>query len=315
MPRIVLMPLILAVGGHQRRRAGHDHRAVGGTRDARGGHGGGQDRRQQPADGGALVRGQPVSVVQIGGHACDGARSSPRVCGWACPEDLLGLFIGELFTGTNGIGYIITLAQKTFNSAQVYAMLLVFLLFCVAMVSVTQFAREKGHGVAQGSRTELTAGLNSRALRPLHRSCHLEHSSMEVCSEEERNAYVAVLAAVTGLALTGCAGSGDEQGGREKEKFTQVRMSYDNDDFMNQMTWMVADEKYWPELGFTEPAEVTASDEYMAALIGGDVWVAQGESDAIWAAMAEGSVPLTIVGVIKDKEAWWLGIAQGCRPE
>jgi ABC-type nitrate/sulfonate/bicarbonate transport system permease component len=56
---------------------------------------------------------------------------------------LLGLFIGELFTGTNGIGYIITLAQKTFNSAQVYAMLLVFLLFCVAMVSGTQFLERK----------------------------------------------------------------------------------------------------------------------------------------------------------------------------
>ena len=56
---------------------------------------------------------------------------------------LLGLFIGELFTGTNGIGYIITLAQKTFNSAQVYAMLLVFLLFCVAMVSSTQYLERK----------------------------------------------------------------------------------------------------------------------------------------------------------------------------
>jgi ABC-type nitrate/sulfonate/bicarbonate transport system permease component len=56
---------------------------------------------------------------------------------------LLGLFIGELFTSTNGIGYIITLAQKTFNSSRVYAMLLVFLLFCVAMVGVTQFVERK----------------------------------------------------------------------------------------------------------------------------------------------------------------------------
>lgn len=56
---------------------------------------------------------------------------------------LLGLFIGELFTADNGIGYIITLAQKTFNSAQTYAMLLVFVLFCVAMVGATQVLERK----------------------------------------------------------------------------------------------------------------------------------------------------------------------------
>jgi ABC-type nitrate/sulfonate/bicarbonate transport system permease component len=56
---------------------------------------------------------------------------------------LLGLFIGEIFTGANGIGYIITLAQKTFNSAQTYGMLLIFVLFCVAMVSATQWLERK----------------------------------------------------------------------------------------------------------------------------------------------------------------------------
>lgn len=56
---------------------------------------------------------------------------------------LLGLFIGEIFTGVNGIGYIITLAQKTFDSAELYAMLLVFVLFCVAMVSATQWFERK----------------------------------------------------------------------------------------------------------------------------------------------------------------------------
>jgi ABC-type nitrate/sulfonate/bicarbonate transport system substrate-binding protein len=118
-------------------------------------------------------------------------------------------------------------------------------------------------------------------------------------------------AAAAGLVLAGCGG-GD--GTDAEGRYTQVKMSYDNDDFMNQMSWMVADEKYWPELGFTEPADVTASDEYMAALIGGDVWTAQGESDAIWAAMAEGSVPLKIIGVAKDTEAWWLGIREGVDP-
>jgi len=56
---------------------------------------------------------------------------------------LLGLFIGEIFTGVDGIGYILTLAQKTFDSATIYAMLLVFVLFCVAMVSATQWFERK----------------------------------------------------------------------------------------------------------------------------------------------------------------------------
>jgi ABC-type nitrate/sulfonate/bicarbonate transport system permease component len=56
---------------------------------------------------------------------------------------LLGLFIGEIFTGVDGIGYIITLAQKTFDSAELYAMLLVFILFCVVMVSATQWLERK----------------------------------------------------------------------------------------------------------------------------------------------------------------------------
>ncbi|PEG42290.1 hypothetical protein CQY20_02450 [Mycolicibacterium agri] len=135
---------------------------------------------------------------------------------------------------------------------------------------------------------------------------------MEVLSVKLHGVRALSALAVASLALTSCGSS--DQGGGGEEKFTQVKMSYDNDDFMNQMTWMVADEKYWPELGFTEPADVTASDEYMAALTGGDVWIAQGESDAVWAAMAQGSVPLKIVGVIKDTEAWWLGVREGVDP-
>ena len=61
---------------------------------------------------------------------------------------LLGLFIGELFTADNGIGYIITLRAQTFNSARMYAMLLVFLLFCVSMVGATHLRGEEGPGVA-----------------------------------------------------------------------------------------------------------------------------------------------------------------------
>ncbi|HET6686371.1 MAG TPA: ABC transporter permease [Jiangellaceae bacterium] len=56
---------------------------------------------------------------------------------------LIGLFIGELFTAANGIGYIITLASKTFNSARTYGMLLIFILFCVAMVGLSQLLERK----------------------------------------------------------------------------------------------------------------------------------------------------------------------------
>ncbi len=56
---------------------------------------------------------------------------------------LLGLFIGEVFTGVNGIGYIMTLAQKNFNSARIYSMLLIFVLFCVLLVGLTQWIERK----------------------------------------------------------------------------------------------------------------------------------------------------------------------------
>ncbi len=56
---------------------------------------------------------------------------------------LIGLFIGELFTGTNGIGYIITLSSKTFNSARTYGMLLIFILFCIAMVGLSQLLERR----------------------------------------------------------------------------------------------------------------------------------------------------------------------------
>jgi ABC-type nitrate/sulfonate/bicarbonate transport system substrate-binding protein len=126
----------------------------------------------------------------------------------------------------------------------------------------------------------------------------------------------AVLLAATMLAACGSddgggGGGGGEDGGLSLD---QVRLAIDGDDFMNQLAWQVADERYWPDLGFTEAAEVFATDEYIAGLAGGDVWVAQGESDVIWSAMAEGSIPLTVIGVEKDAEAFFLGIREGVDP-
>lgn len=122
-------------------------------------------------------------------------------------------------------------------------------------------------------------------------------------------------AAVFSLALLVSACGGDDGGGEGDGGLNQVRMAMDGDDYMNQLAWMVADEMYWPDLGFTEPAEVVASDEYLAGLFGGDVWVAQGESDVIWSAMAEGSIPMKVIGVDKGQEAWFLGVAEGVDPD
>ncbi len=116
------------------------------------------------------------------------------------------------------------------------------------------------------------------------------------------------------LVMTACGGD-DEGGGEGELSLDQVRMAMDGDDYMNQLAWMVADERYWGDLGFGEAAEVVASDEYLAGLFGGDVWVAQGESDVIWSAMAEGSIPMKVIGVDKGQEAWFLGIAEGVDPE
>jgi ABC-type nitrate/sulfonate/bicarbonate transport system substrate-binding protein len=116
-----------------------------------------------------------------------------------------------------------------------------------------------------------------------------------------------VAAACGGDDDDGAAGGGAQEGlGVER-----VELAIDTDDYMNNLAWVVADERYWSDLGFTEEANVVATDEYMAGLFGGDVWVAQGESDVIWAALAEGSVPLKIVGVEKDTEAWFIGIRKG----
>lgn len=56
---------------------------------------------------------------------------------------LLGLFIGEIFTGAAGIGYIMTLAAKTSNTARVFAMLLIFVPFSVLLVGLTQALERK----------------------------------------------------------------------------------------------------------------------------------------------------------------------------
>jgi hypothetical protein len=128
-------------------------------------------------------------------------------------------------------------------------------------------------------------------------------------------ALALVAAACGGDDDDGGAGGGESGGETAAPQVERVQLAIDTDDYMNNLAWVVANERYWPDLGFEEPAEVFATDEYIPGLLGGDVWVAQGESDVIWSALDEGSVPLKIVGVEKDTEAWFLGIREGVDPD
>ncbi len=130
--------------------------------------------------------------------------------------------------------------------------------------------------------------------------------------EVRRKLLGLVLAA--GLLAAACGGDDDDGtvgGAEEGLGVERVELAIDTDDYMNNVAVAVSQERYWADLGFTKKADWVATDEYMAGLFGGNVWVAQGESDVIWAALAEGSVPLKIVGVEKDTEAWFIGIRKG----
>jgi ABC-type nitrate/sulfonate/bicarbonate transport system permease component len=56
---------------------------------------------------------------------------------------LIGLFVGELFTSQDGIGFIIELAQKVFNIPRVYAMLMIFVIFSLTMVGTAQYIERR----------------------------------------------------------------------------------------------------------------------------------------------------------------------------
>lgn len=56
---------------------------------------------------------------------------------------LLGLFIGELFTASAGIGFIMVTAGRQFDSARVYLILFLFVGFSVALVGLTQWLESR----------------------------------------------------------------------------------------------------------------------------------------------------------------------------
>ncbi len=56
---------------------------------------------------------------------------------------LIGLYVGELFITANGLGAIIAYASTRFNTARVFAALLIFVLFAVASLGVTRYLEAK----------------------------------------------------------------------------------------------------------------------------------------------------------------------------
>ena len=50
---------------------------------------------------------------------------------------LVGLFIGELFTGADGIGFLLLQASRRFNTARVFLILFLFVAFSIAMVGLS----------------------------------------------------------------------------------------------------------------------------------------------------------------------------------
>lgn len=56
---------------------------------------------------------------------------------------LIGLFVGELFVSTNGLGNLLAEAARFFNTARAYAVLLMFIAFSMAMVGGAQYVEKK----------------------------------------------------------------------------------------------------------------------------------------------------------------------------
>ncbi|MPZ54453.1 MAG: ABC transporter permease subunit [Acidimicrobiia bacterium] len=56
---------------------------------------------------------------------------------------LVGLFIGELFTAADGIGYLMLVSSRRFATPRVYLILLLFVAFSVVMVAATNWLEKK----------------------------------------------------------------------------------------------------------------------------------------------------------------------------
>jgi ABC-type nitrate/sulfonate/bicarbonate transport system permease component len=56
---------------------------------------------------------------------------------------LIGLFVGELFVSTKGLGHLLADAARFFNTAKAYSVLLMFIAFSMAMVGAAQYIEKR----------------------------------------------------------------------------------------------------------------------------------------------------------------------------
>lgn len=114
------------------------------------------------------------------------------------------------------------------------------------------------------------------------------------------------------LVAAACGGgNGADDGGGEGSEIDQVRLALDGAFFMNAAPIAVAAERSWPESGLTAEPEVAVTSEVIPALLGEDVWIGQIESQPLWAALAQGTDELKVIGVEKGYERWILGATPG----
>jgi ABC-type nitrate/sulfonate/bicarbonate transport system substrate-binding protein len=111
-----------------------------------------------------------------------------------------------------------------------------------------------------------------------------------------------------------CQASGGESadtGDGEPLSLNGVNFATSSNDAVDLMVVYSTAEKFWPEVGFTEEPRIIVTDDILPALVSEEVWVIQGGTSQFWAAMAEGSLDLVMVGVDKDNEVRILGSRPG----
>jgi ABC-type nitrate/sulfonate/bicarbonate transport system substrate-binding protein len=91
----------------------------------------------------------------------------------------------------------------------------------------------------------------------------------------------------------------------------QVKFATSTNDAQELMIFYATSELFWPGAGFTQPATLITTDDILPALASGEAWVIQGGTSQFWAAMAEGSLDLVMVGIDKDNEVRILGARPG----
>ncbi len=110
--------------------------------------------------------------------------------------------------------------------------------------------------------------------------------------------------------VAACSAPGGS-GGDSDLSLNQVKFATSSNDAQDLMIVYSTSELFWPKHGFTEPATIIVTEDVLPALVSGEAWIIQGDTSQGWAAMAEGSLDLVLVGIDKDNEGRLLGARPG----